>query len=299
MFKRIFIISFFSSLFSTDRVEYNIPELEKNWKDWSFKRILISKWSKKIHTESKIKPVKNVFYPCGGGDVLFPILVFPNFRKLIMVGLESPGLRFSREDFNPEFISNFRWFLYKGFFVTQNMGRIPKGAGILSLILPQIKKLGAEKIVFAIFKNHIAVKFFLHGAKREIHYFKINLHDDNFNNLKHILDPLTRSDFALLLKSSSFVFQQVGFVKIRNWALKHANLIVQDDTGIAYKLLLKNNYHIKLYGWYQFPYGHPSFKSYFQPDLKEAYEENSELLDFAAGYGSDKIPSNFLVAKKI
>ena len=65
--------------------------------------------------------------------------------------------------------------------------------------------------------------------------------------------------------------------------LEHSEVIVQDDSGIPYRLFDKSRWDISLFGTYRYPL--PGMGVYPQQDLIRAYAGGSEHLPFAYGYG--------------
>jgi hypothetical protein len=272
-----------------------LPELKTRWDYAKAVGKIERQWAQKIHKDKNINPARTIFYPFGGGDLIFPINIFPNFRKLILVGLEPAGVCFNLMN-RDGIVSNLSYLLERGFLVTRSMEKFSK-TGMLTMLLLQIEGLNGQVLSYKIINKGCEIRFKLEGVERTVVYLQLNLHNDNYTKWKDFI--INQGAFSVLLKSSSFALQQQGFDKIRDFILKRANLIIQDNTGVALRDLVKSGYDINLFGWYKQPYGDKSFMAYHQPDLKEAYEQvNPELLPFAAGYGSHIIPSNFLFATK-
>ena len=70
-------------------------------------------------------------------------------------------------------------------------------------------------------------------------------------------------------------------------------MILQDDSGIAYKFYDKAKWDITLYGTYEKPI--PLFKDFYEADLFDAYKKSAKPVDFRYGYNRK---SNFLLAQK-
>ena len=87
------------------------------------------------------------------------------------------------------------------------------------------------------------------------------------------------------------------FATIREKTLEYAQAVVEDDSGIPYRLFDPNVWDIALYGQYVTPIN--IFKMRLQPDLVEAYHRsNVRKLDFGIGYSVTKMQSNLMVAVK-
>lgn len=285
---------FFKLLFLNNNYEsFKIPELKNLWDYRKNTNTIRKKWAKKVKSNLNIKESETVFYPFSGGDILFPIDIFPEFKVLVLVGLEPAGKRFSL-DAKEGLIVNLKNLLNNGFLITRDMEKFHK-SGILTLILTQLAEIGASNISYKSFNKEVEISFIMNEKRRKIIYRQANLSDENYENWINFLNRFPQ--FSLLIKSASFVLQQKGFSKIEREVLKRSDLIFQDNTGVSFKSLNKNGYKSFLFGDYKRSHGHKSFHPYFQPALKKAYEEiNPPLLPFYAGYSAWRVPSNFLWA---
>jgi hypothetical protein len=101
-----------------------------------------------------------------------------------------------------------------------------------------------------------------------------------------------------LIKSASFLLHWGAFVKLRDYIAGNSRRIVQDDTGLRYEIFKKQGWKVQLYGKYGTP--DPPFRSQFQNDLRDAFEEPGGVkpLGFSMGYGTGRRASNLIVAEK-
>ncbi len=101
----------------------------------------------------------------------------------------------------------------------------------------------------------------------------------------------------VLLKSASFLLHSKNFAVMRNYLLKNADLVVQDDSGIPYYRYREHNWTVDLYGQYQRP-GAP-FTAMLQQDLLDAYSEPGRVKEknFSMGYGTGQRPTTLLIAR--
>ncbi len=75
------------------------------------------------------------------------------------------------------------------------------------------------------------------------------------------------------------------FSNIRQMVLEKTPMLLQDDTGIAYRFFDKNLWDVYLYGGYAKPI--PPFTGLFEKDLDSAYRDTVNLprpLPFMVGY---------------
>jgi len=86
------------------------------------------------------------------------------------------------------------------------------------------------------------------------------------------------------LKSASYLLHGSNFRKVRGVLRERAQLIVQDDTGMPYRLLRADGFQISLYGQYEHPV--KLFENRYQKDLDDAFGStgNSDPLPFPFGY---------------
>ncbi len=271
------------------------PELSHAWQKWQSMHVVIKDWSKSKQQQLGIRVSDTILYPFGGGDVVFPISFFPDFKELVIVGLEPVGKAVSFKA-RSGIAANLAYLFSHGNFVTRDMEKFAK-SGVSTVIYIQIKRLGAKKIRCIISNSMVEFDFILNGISRKIVYIKMNLDDKHFVTWACLFEKY--KDYTLFMKSASFVPQQPGFNKIKMSLMSGAHVILQDDTGISYNDLRENGYYIDLCGAYYLRYTIVGLEHFFQEDLKEAYDEvKPALLPFAIGYRSESVPSNIMWAYK-
>ncbi|MDR1597684.1 MAG: hypothetical protein LBR89_01985 [Holosporales bacterium] len=121
---------------------------------------------------------------------------------------------------------------------------------------------------------------------------------DNANDaaLQALQKYVSSKAFATFIKSASYKFHDSQlFSELRTFVMTHSVAILQDDTGIPYKLL-EPQFDTTLFGIYN----HPTLKEflpYNQPNLAAAYKKQTAVaLPFLLGYGCLHAPSNLLLA---
>ncbi len=70
-------------------------------------------------------------------------------------------------------------------------------------------------------------------------------------------------------------------------------MVLQDDSGIAYKFFKKEAWDITLYGTYEKPIN--LFKDFYEPDLFEAFKKDAKPLNYRIGYSTK---SALILARK-
>ena len=249
---------------------------------------------------------KTLFYPFAGADISYPLLFCPNCEIFVLIGQEFPG--------NPEFINkNFdldkfypqvEGYLKSGFFKTMNMSaQMLYEQGVIPMLAFQIAILGGKINTIEIVdkpSRGISINFIYRKELKKLFYFRTNLDDSlEKTDLFEFLKKNNLTDNCML-KASSYKLQQPEFIKMSDFMINNCKSIIQDDTGIAVKKLMSENFTIKLFGNYEYPYGN-EFRNFYQPDLAKLYQNTKHKihLDFCYGYGCMKVEPNILYAKKI
>lgn len=276
---------------------------------------------------------KTVFYPFSGPDVLTALSFFPNHKLYVLVALEPPGTLPEPDDFSAAELgkqlagldSTLASLLGRSFFITREMDRQLRGQvtdGVLPPMLVQLARMNQTVLRWApvkldetgklvarssaepraaFGKNRAVLLEFKTEGESDLHqllYISFNI--DN----KHMADNHALRSFvtslapvASMLKSTSYMVHGDQFSIIRNLTLDSSASIVQDDSGVPYRMFDPAKWQVDLYGSYEKPY--PPFGYMKQKDLREAYQSPGvKPLDFRIGYGAGKVPSNLLVARR-
>ena len=101
-----------------------------------------------------------------------------------------------------------------------------------------------------------------------------------------------------MIKSASYLLHATPFASLRQHILQSSSLILQDDTGIPYRTLHNDPWHLQLLGHYSAP--STPFKNKFQKDLATAFEEPGATheLGFHIGYGYGQRTSSLILATR-
>ncbi len=244
-----------------------------------------------------------VFYPFGGADVIYPILLYPAAKAIILVGLEQAG---KKETVTSTTIQNAfiktQSLLRRSFFVTSQMAKdFSKEQGVIPIILFQLKLLGVLQVQVCepdLPYPGVKVIFNHDGVEKSITYYQVNLHDDSDCDafLKATIKQFPQ--ICGLLKATSYCLHKKAFQKVRDFMIKSCDVIVQDDSGIPFKNL-RDTYQVTLFGSYKGPYG-CEFKGYFQKELVAltTKNHNNVSIPFCFGYGCGKQPPLLIFATK-
>lgn len=237
----------------------------------------------------------HVFYPFGGPDVTYPLLMFPNFEILTLMGLEpaEPVDNYPVE-LDKNALSNLSSLYKRSFFITDQMAAGLRN--VAALILKQLENLEASDITVKAIDgrlNAVQINFTYNGKARTIRYYKAGL--DNSQISIKFLEKLKPFD-VVLFKAASYLPHQKKFSAFRAFMLENANTFVQDSTGIPYEYL-KDHFNLNLHGQYLMPYKFPG--GFEQLNFRKYSEElKNPVLDICFGYGCKKVPTNILIATR-
>lgn len=236
----------------------------------------------------------HVFYPFGGPDVTYPLLMFSELSCLTLIGLEPAEEPESIEvKLDDGALSNLSSLYKRSFFITDQMASGVRN--VAALILKQLENLEATNITvrsIACRDNAVKFKFIFNGKERTIHYYKAGLDNSQIDiDFLNSLDSIN----VVFFKAASYLPHKRKFSKFRNFVLKNFENFVQDSTGIPYEYL-KDKFDLTLHGRYLKTYRFPG--GFEQLSFRKYSEElNKQELSFSFGYGGGFVPTNILVAK--
>ncbi len=137
----------------------------------------------------------------------------------------------------------------------------------------------------------ITIEFRTRGSARvqRLHYFTLDATDAGLAHYPEFIDYLNGlAPTSTFMKAASYLLHSRKFRKLSQTLLEVSDFLVQDDTGLPYKLLRSQQWDMRLYGAYSTPI--PPFERAFQPMLDRDYRANRpDPLPFDFGYNySDK-----------
>ncbi len=278
-----------------------------------------------------------VFYPFSGADALTLLTFFPGRQTYVMAALEPPGRVPDAGDLPtealprllPPLADTLESLLRKSFFVTREMDRQLRGQntdGVAQPLLIQLARAGygitgyeyvtldghgrpqrrRQDVRRAEFGHNRGLRLDLlspeGGRPARLYYFSLNLDNAHIRSnpqFERFLSSL--GPVCTMLKATSYVLHDRSFSRIRDTVLNRSALILQDDTGIPWRLLVAGSWDVQLYGDYEKPYGR-AFEFRLQRDLRAAYEDPRRRvrpLRFRIGYGAGRVASNLQVARRL
>ncbi len=304
------------------------------WGDRSLRTRLgkMNEWQARVLGEAAAG--QTLIYPFSGPDFINAYALFPNADTYVFFSLEPPGevprLADMDDARQAQFYADLRSALNDlvalNFFITPNMkenlqtealqGTVPllmAMMGLLELRVDAVEPFdpwpertrkylapGAHRP--ALLEQGVRIVFAnpRTGRSQVLLYLSIDVSDGELRRYPDFLPWLHAfSHPAVLLKSASYLLHGEHFRKLRAALLADSDLIVQDDSGLPYRLVKEAGYSVTLFGQYENPV--KLFEGRYQADLDEAYREasNTEALAFPFGYNwRENNKSGVLVARR-
>ncbi len=279
---------------------------------------------------------RTAFYPFSGADLANLYTFYPDARTYVMVALEDPGpipdpLRLTPGELSEGLSAIHRAIesiASRNYFHSAVMQRelpnryLPGTVPVLLIFAARlglrvtavdligidasggIVPLGAQGNVGTAVPSTMGARIQF-VAPRETHartiiYLDMRLSDS-------VLDPSSPEgaffrkigNFDTLIKSAVYLLHRGGFSTMCTFILEHSGTVIQDDSGMPYRLFDKNDWDARLFGTYTRPRRLKDLQNPpDQPDLALAFSEKSEPLPFSFGYGvlTGKGKSNLLLA---
>jgi hypothetical protein len=273
-----------------------------------------------------------LFYPFSGPDALMMNVFFPRNPTYVMVGLEPPGTlptpaQFKKKKTLREQLAAERNtvndVLGRSFFITSYMDQQFRGQVTDGLFQPIIHLLVRTNHTIQGFRYvriddngkvvaregppgmrvpnwGVDVDFSddAGGGVHRLYYFSTNIGDDHLKDNKAFGEFVSQlKGMTTYFKATSYMTHRPEFSIIRNLVLNGSTTILQDDSGLPFKLYTNPPWNVQLYGNYDKPI--KPFKWLEQKDLRAAYQKNNpKPLNFHIGYGVAQLPSNMLLATR-
>lgn len=295
----------------------------------------IEKWAETEIGEER-NSNKNVLYPFSGADFLHISTIYPNGKTYTLYGLEPegniPDIRGLHNSKLLPNLKNIQSILSKNFnlsfFRTSDMGREFNATELsgttpiimLFMAMKEYEVLDVKRILVSnkseliyLYSDNIPkqttkdssitgveIKFrkSAESPVQSLRYFSYDAQDLYLKNQAYLLNFFTQSKPTnTYFKSASYLMHWNTYSLIRNNILDASDMIVQDDTGIAYRFYDKKAWSFTFYGKYIPPIS--EFTGQYQKDLAAAYSgKDVKPLDFGLGYHNDLGTSNLMISRK-
>ncbi len=264
-----------------------------------------------------------VFYPLSGGDFINMYILYPVARRYIMVSMEPPGRVPDPLALNVNQLrSGFRALrsvtgsiARKNYMMSAVMrhemrnpfleGTLPTillFAALLELDIRRIEPVGlnskgeilplneGSKVLGegpAVRGNRIIFKVSETGPEREILYLSMRLQWDSMDPARPEGKFFMRlENLNVIIKSAFYLLHRPSFEQYCRSLLGRTRLLIQDDSGMPFKLLHRDPWMTLLFGHYSSPLALRDMKHpVTQPEMAAAFRERALPLPFNFGYG--------------
>jgi len=263
-----------------------------------------------------------LYYFFSGPDFLYANHFYPNAKTYILAGLEPVG-RVPTVDPRtvhslPAVRAALEHSLKLSYFITQDMnarmrgqsvnGVLPalyvymarNGATLKETTLIQLDSDGnvhpAEGFKGRVLASGTKILFTKDGTERTLYYFSTDLSNGGVAASGFLKFAEKFGQGNALFKSASYLPHNGGFSTVRDFILKHADFIVQDDTGVPVRLFKQDEWALNPHGVYIGPI--PIFGMGPEPAAVQLWHPKNKppKLDFGIGYRHRGIDSNLLLA---
>jgi hypothetical protein len=129
-----------------------------------------------------------------------------------------------------------------------------------------------------------------------LYYFSTNVANEGFkaSGFAKFCEQLGIGD--AFIKSASYLLHRSSFSNVRDFLLKHNDLVLQDDSGMPASYF-DGTWKLRPFGHYSGPIA--LFASRYQPKLTQLFQiGHTEALPFGIGYQSHTLGSNLVIAEK-
>jgi hypothetical protein len=289
--------------------------MDKLWQDYTWRHEQpIRQWAASEMPD--IARGRSLFYPFSGPDFLFAQAFFPRVETLVLCGLEPAETLPAMNRLSPQDVGDglaamrtaLNSVMQFSFFITKDMRNdlvASRFRGVLPVLLVFMARSGyrvetVDAVRVAADGNAVITQLSSgsapgllircrarNGALVRVFYIRQNLADDSIKPghpfLKFVSETASGAAFV---KSASYLMHESYFSNIRNFLLNNIPAVVQDPSGIPYRMIDQSVWDIRLYGNYQRTLSLFGEKTQ-QPDLREAYEtgrHGAQPLPFGIGY---------------
>lgn len=288
-------------------------------------------WREK-YIGSKVKN-KTALYPLSGGDILNFSLIYPQAERYVMIAMEKPGdvpdpLALTDAQFKGGLLSLQQMLgniAQTGYFFSRLMNQYmnPEQYGIhgtmptvsiflvrLGHTLESVEKTCVDDAGKLTTKTDGVCR--LPGYRLRFRDGKTGIHKELIYISARIEDSLFSPDIpegkffrslgksSVMMKAAVYLLHSPRYIKVAQYVLDHADVVIQDDSGLPYRYFEESTWNTELYGAFVGPPPMSGIGFYPQPDLVKAFREKAGPLPFEFGYGqvSASRKSGMIVAYK-
>jgi hypothetical protein len=273
-------------------------------------------------------------YPFSGPDFVNAYAMFPDCDNYVFFSLEEPGAPPALDRMDPEHLTRtladlrvaLNDLVHLNFFITPNMAqqvRTSSLRGVTPVLMAMMALLDLRIERFSkidLWPERVEALSGLPAAKRPklpmqaiqidflnpasgrsqtLWYFALDVSDAQLKHYPEFVEWLREfRDPVVLLKSASYLLHGESFRQVRSFILDRATKIVQDDTGIPYRMLADESWKVALHGQYEQPVD--LFKKRYQSDLASAFSKSpaSKAVPFPFGYNWRTRGNSFVIVAR-
>jgi hypothetical protein len=310
---------------------------QRQWMEtqWSQVRSRVAAMDNWRAQELRVREAQNktLLYPFSGPDFLNAYAMAPDHAQFIFFSLERPGalpdVEFQSDGQFKLLLQDVRAALrdifQRNYFITDYMtkqlttpritGAVPVIATMMALMNLNIVKIEPIDLFPELTRVYerpgvnrppkllrgVRIEFVnpKRGSPQSLYYFSLDATDKALEFYPGFIGWVGRNRPATaFIKSASYLLHDNQFAKTREMLLNAADIVIQDDTGIPYRLLARSPWQVRLYGRYAKPIKELSYG--YQPDLEAAYggRRDADALPFPFGYHWKSQQSGLLVATR-
>ena len=268
-----------------------------------------------------------VFYFFSGADFLYPHALFPNAKTYVLCAREPVGSQPDPTRIPPAALSgaltgfrnSLNSLLEFSFFITTDLRKdveqrhIPGILPVLELILArqgahieevQLMRCAADGALSDDAKakgGTPGVRIRFRAGKnpaQTLYYFFGDISNGGLKTHGGVLRFCeTLGPGRSLLKAASFLPHESEFTRINEWLLEHSRAIVQDPSGIPFRVFPKEKWTLRFWGRNTQPI--EIFAKYAEPDLRDAVDAEPALrLPFGFGYQHEAENALLILAER-
>lgn len=321
---------------ATDAWKEHQTAMQRAWSAVNARRVAMARW-RDAEIQLPPNARRTLLYPFSGPDFLNAQAMFPDQERYVFLSLERPGQMPPLAQLSPKqldaLFDDVRGALadifQRNFFITDYMTKqlaTPRLQGITPLVTTMMALSGHRIVGITqldpypeLTRAYAAPPSEFSGPRprRRMRAVRIEfVRDDRTSAQELVFFSVDASDkelryypefanwvgqhkgAALFLKSASYLFHDQQFSQLRAAVLGAADIIVQDDTGVPYRLLREQGWQLKLYGTYAKPI--PALRYGHQADLESLYQSQANVpqLPFPFGYRAQDGRSILFIATR-
>lgn len=245
-----------------------------------------------------------VVYPFGGPDALHALALFEEETRILLIGLEPvrplpPVAHGAPRNYFASLDTAMSELHRLTFFRTKELSTDLAQVGVLPPLLDAIVWMGGHvRSVTLAGRDRVSIEWARADDRpRLLEYEQVDLSNGGLARRTDFVAALrARAPYVTFLKAASYLLREARFSYVRQLLIEGSSVVVQDDSGIAFRDLAKD-FSFHLFGRYLPP--DSPFQDRVQPDLEAEFSRRTpQPLPFGLGYHVAPRSSHLIVATK-